>query len=226
MARIRTVKPEFFQHERLHEAEVESGLPLRLAFVGLWTQCDREGRFEWRPARLKLNILPWDDVDFSRVLDALVTRGFVVQYTVDGQEIGAIPSWRKHQVINNRESASELPEQPKNKKLRTRAARVQDASCTRHGNCKGEGKGKEGNGTSRDHGDFDRWYASYPRREARPRAEQAWQKLTDADRKAALDALDSWPFPADKKFTPLPASWLNARRWEDEHQEADAWMPS
>jgi hypothetical protein len=77
-----------------------------------------------------------------------------------------------------------------------------------------------GNGSKR-HSDpldgFPEWYASYPRKEARPHAEKAWRKLSTADRKAALDALDSWPFPQDKKFTPLPASWLNARRWEDEH---------
>lgn len=73
---------------------------------------------------------------------------------------------------------------------------------------------------------FAQWYAGYPRKEAKPHAEKAWRKLNAADRTAALEALDTWPFPADKKFTPLPASWLNARRWEDEREEADSWMPS
>lgn len=146
MARIRTIKPEFFQHEGLYEAEVETGLPLRLAFSGLWCQCDKEGRFEWRPRRLKLNILPWDEVDFSRVLDALATRGFIVKYASEGEEFGHIPSWRRHQVINNRERESELPEPNENNTLPTREARDADASATRHGNYQGEGKGKEGKG--------------------------------------------------------------------------------
>jgi hypothetical protein len=84
MARIRTIKPEFFRHYDLWQAEQEAGLPLRLAFIGLWCVADREGRFHWRPQQLKVEILPYCDIDFSRVLDAWVTRGFVVKYTVDG----------------------------------------------------------------------------------------------------------------------------------------------
>ena len=119
MARIRTVKPEFFRHHSLYVAEVETGLPLRLAYAGLWTCADRAGRFRWRPEELKLDCLPYDDVDFSRVLDALATRGFIVRYACPtrndastADELGAIPSWSKHQVINNREKTSQLPPPP------------------------------------------------------------------------------------------------------------------
>ena len=110
MARIRTIKPEFFKHEELYEAEIEEKLPLRLAFAGLWCQCDREGRFKWRPNQIKLDVLPYDKCDFSRVLDALATRGFVVEYESDtGDRYGFVPSFLAHQVINNRESQSQLP---------------------------------------------------------------------------------------------------------------------
>jgi hypothetical protein len=70
MGRIRTVKPEVFCHEELFELEQETKLPMRLAWIGLFTCCDRDGRFVWRPRTLKVAILPYDDVDFSRVLDA------------------------------------------------------------------------------------------------------------------------------------------------------------
>src|SRR5215472_11092035 len=109
MGRIRTVKPELFQHCGLFDAEAESDLPLRLAFIGLFTCCDREGRFRWRPRQLKLDILPYDTVDFARVLDALAERCFIVKYEVDGEVYGCIPSWNKHQCINNKEMGSELP---------------------------------------------------------------------------------------------------------------------
>lgn len=144
MARIRTVKPELFKHEDLFELEQETGLPVRLAFIGLFTCCDRDGRFKWRPRALKLDVLPYDACDFSRVLDALVTRGFVVRYEVNGEEYGVIPTFAKHQIINNRESESELPA-PEEGQVKsttsTRAARVDDASATPH-----EGKGREGKG--------------------------------------------------------------------------------
>ena len=143
--RIRTVKPEFFVHEGLFEAESETKLPLRLAFIGLWCAADREGRFKWEPRRLGVQIMPYDQIDFSRVLDALTTRGFVRRYTSDSCEFGCIPTFARHQVINNREKESELPEPPLLKDsdaCPTRAPRVDDA-----GKAEGKGReqGKEGN---------------------------------------------------------------------------------
>jgi len=140
MGRIRTIKPEFFIHSELYDAEVESGLPLRIAFAGLWCQCDRAGRFRWRPRELKLQVLPYDQCEFSRVLDALTTRGFIVSYTVQGEVYGAIPSWNNHQIINNRESESKIPDVSMGQlldALPTREPRDEDAG-------KEEGKGREG----------------------------------------------------------------------------------
>ena len=114
MARIRTVKPELFRHEDLYEAEIESGLPLRLAFIGLFTCCDREGRFEWRPRQLKLDVMPYDTTDFSHVLDALERIGLVEKYLADGREIGCIPTFLKHQCPNAREAKSKLPPKENN----------------------------------------------------------------------------------------------------------------
>jgi hypothetical protein len=110
MARIRTVKPSLFTHEVLWQAEQDTGLPLRVAFIGLFTASDREGRFKWRPRELKLAVLPYDDVDFSRVLDGLQVHGLVAKYEVDGEFFGYIPTWAKHQAINQRESQSTLPD--------------------------------------------------------------------------------------------------------------------
>lgn len=115
LPRIRTVRPDFFLDTDLFDAEQETSLPLRVAYVGLWCCCDREGRFEWNPRRLKTEI-PYDDVDFSRVLHALATRGWVVQYarlTPQNESIyGCVPSFKKYQVVNPREKASVLPPPP------------------------------------------------------------------------------------------------------------------
>lgn len=109
MPRIRTVKPEMALHEGLYELEAETGLPIRFAWCMLFCHADREGRFEWRPRRLGTQILPYDGIDFARVLDAWVTRGFVRCYRVGSAWYGEIPTFRRHQVINNREADSELP---------------------------------------------------------------------------------------------------------------------
>ena len=109
MPRIRTVKPELAKHELLFDLEQETGLPLRFAWAMLPTIADREGRFRWRPRALKSDILPYDDVDFSRVLHAWLTRGLLVRYACRGEWYGWIPTFRKHQTVNNKERESDLP---------------------------------------------------------------------------------------------------------------------
>ena len=109
MTRIRTVKPDLFKHEDLYEAEMTSHLPLRMAFIALFSCCDREGRFCWRPRRLKIEMLPYDDVDMTQILDALVIHGFIKKYQCSGEWYGCITSWLRHQRVNQREPESEIP---------------------------------------------------------------------------------------------------------------------
>ena len=68
--------------------------------------------------------------------------------------------------------------------------------------------------------EFDQWYSKYPRKEAKEAARKAFIK---ARKKASLDELLdglSRYVVANKdqarNFIALPASWLNAGRWEDE----------
>lgn len=107
--RIRTIKPEYFTHEGLFELEKDTGLPIRVAFAGLWCVADKSGRFKWEPRRIGVSILPYDEIDFSRVLDALFTRGFIQRYRVESVDYGVIPSFHKHQFLNNKEKESDLP---------------------------------------------------------------------------------------------------------------------
>ena len=115
MSRIRTVKPELFRHENLFDAELESGLPLRLAFIGLFTVADCEGRFLWKPRTIKLDVLPHDLIDFAYVLNALERHGFIQSYEVDGMKYGWIPSFTKHQRLQGKEieAGSRLPAKPR-----------------------------------------------------------------------------------------------------------------
>lgn len=114
MARIRTIKPEFFTHEGLAELS-----PLqRLFFIGLWTQADREGRLEDRPKRLKAVILPYDDCDVVSILDDLTNAGFLVRYEADGKPFLQIPAFGKHQRPHPKEPMSDIPAQPSREKKR------------------------------------------------------------------------------------------------------------
>ena len=109
MARIRTVKPEFYRHEELFSLEKEHKLPIRLAFSGLWCISDREGRFKWKPNQIKLDILPYDVLDMEEVLNILADNGFVEKYEIMGKKYAYIPSWNNHQIPNRSEPPSEIP---------------------------------------------------------------------------------------------------------------------
>ena len=133
MARIRTVKPEFFTSE-----SVLSVSPLaRLFFIGLWCEADRDGRLKWKPKTLKFRYLPADSVNIEKLCTELEQAEMIVTYTIDNNDYCEIPSFKSHQVINNREKESELP------------SRDSDASTTRESGRKEGREGKERKGTTR-----------------------------------------------------------------------------
>lgn len=133
MARIRTVKPEFFTSE-----SVLAVTPLaRLFFIGLWCEADREGRLKWKPKTLKFRYLPADKVDIEKLCNELESEGMIQTYTVEGVDYCEIPSFGSHQVINNREKESNLP------------SRVNHASTTRESGRKEGKEGKERKGSTR-----------------------------------------------------------------------------
>ena len=81
----------------------------RLLFIGLWIIADREGRLEDRPARIKVETLPYDNCDVDRLLDDLARFGFIIRYEVDGVRYIQITNFTKHQNPHKNEKASEIP---------------------------------------------------------------------------------------------------------------------
>ena len=108
MARSRNIKPGFFQNETLAELP-----PLaRLAFIGMWTVADFKGCFEYRPKRLKVQILPYDDCDIREIVANLAVHGFINVYQVDGAQYIKIINFTKHQNPHKNEenAGSAIPD--------------------------------------------------------------------------------------------------------------------
>lgn len=129
MARIRTIKPEFFT-----SADILALTPLaRLFYVSLWCEADREGLLNWNPETLKFRYFPKDKVDIETLASELIENELIVILVGDdGREYAEIPSFATHQVINNRESSSVL------------LSRVKGASARVQAEGRKEGKGREG----------------------------------------------------------------------------------
>jgi hypothetical protein len=109
MARIRAIKPGIMTNEDL----CELGPYAYILFTCLWMVADREGRFEFRPKRLKAQCMPlWDEVswrDVEKLVENLRDRGFVILYEIGGVWYGAVQNWKKHQHCDVREATSEIP---------------------------------------------------------------------------------------------------------------------
>ena len=105
MARTRSLKPQYFKNDLLAECQ-----PLaRLLFAGLWCMADAEGRLEYRPLRVKAEVLPYDECDVDQLADELEQRGFVRRYTVDDVTILVIPKFLEHQRPHPKEPTESFP---------------------------------------------------------------------------------------------------------------------
>lgn len=147
MARIRYLKPGFFKDEDIKELPYEA----RLFYQGLWIQVDREGRGEDRPERLKVEIMPYDEVDAEKIMQLLArpkkstNRPFIRRYQVRGERYYQIISWHKHQKPHHTEQPSQIPAPPDNALTVEQPLDNRCPPDVLGGNGNGDGNGK-GNG--------------------------------------------------------------------------------
>jgi hypothetical protein len=98
MARIRTVKPEFWTSEQVAECSTTT----RLLFIGMWNFCDDGGNHPASLKSLKMQIFPSDDISVLSIGDMvneLVENGLITQYTVNNKNYWHVLGWR-HQKID------------------------------------------------------------------------------------------------------------------------------
>lgn len=104
MARIRSIKPEFWTSEQVMECSPNA----RLLFVGLWNFCDDLGRHPLMPRQVRALIFPGDDFtvdDIQRMFDELSENDLIRPYDVDGKRYFQVTGWH-HQKIDK-------PQKPK-----------------------------------------------------------------------------------------------------------------
>jgi hypothetical protein len=112
MARIRSVKPEFWTDEDLADLSRDA----RLLYIGLWNIADEHGRLRGDPRYVKGQLFPYDD-DLSReavdgLVDELAKVGKVVRYQAKGSSYLFLPTLHKHQRLDTAKVPSRLPAPP------------------------------------------------------------------------------------------------------------------
>jgi hypothetical protein len=99
MARIRSVKPEFWTDPDV----VALPMAARLLFIGSWNHADDYGVLKDDPHRLKLQVLPADDIDPDELVDMLVESNHLLRRIApDGTRVLVIRTFCDHQKIDRR----------------------------------------------------------------------------------------------------------------------------
>ena len=101
MARIRSIKPEFWSSEQIMECSPIT----RLLFIGLWNFCDDHGRLPLKPRQIKAQVFPGDDISAENVrgmIEELYGNNLVTLYNIENEEYLQITGWH-HQRIDKRQ---------------------------------------------------------------------------------------------------------------------------
>jgi len=104
MARIRTIKPEFWRDELLAGISAEAAL---LA-IGLLNHCDDEGYFNANPKLVESDVFPLRSLskNTTELLRELSVIGYIEMFSgSDAKTYGKVVNFEKHQVINKKTSS-------------------------------------------------------------------------------------------------------------------------
>ncbi len=243
MARIRSVHPGLWTDE----AFVSVPPLARLLFIGLWTEADDHGVFEWKPIGLKLRLIPADDGAGLRcgtggelvenLLLQLAEVGLIKRVSKDAKHMGLIKNFARWQ----------RPKKPRFlfpiEKEWAEFIGLTDFCGEPVGNPFGTGGGNapqmEEEGGRRkeippnppskktrkkpaDSPELVAFWEAYPLKRSKGRVRVALAKaLAKAPATEIMAGLARAKWPSDPQYIPYPASWLNADGWLDEMGQAE-----
>lgn len=230
MARIRTIKPEFWSDEQVMSCSIHA----RLLFIGLWNFCDDSGVHPLKPVSLKALIFPGDSIDSTsirRLLLELYENDLIALYDADGKQYLQVLGWA-HQRIDK--PTRKYPTQENGIPIKTdtyqlkfeesskntRGVVVEESDTEWKGvNQKLSPKSKKPESASAE--DFAIFWKLYPRKAAKKDAVKAWTKIKPELVPLIMKSLGEhcacreW-LKDDGQFIPYPASWLNGEKFNDE----------
>lgn len=150
MARIRTIKPEFWDDQKI------ASLPIgaRLLFIGIWNFADDFGIVRSNSAWLKARIFPYDEslraLEVNGWIDALVNARMLIPLEYEGEGYYKIRTFDAHQIVN-RPGKRTIPENVESKLIRgslnIHGTITEHSPLERKGK-EGKGKEEEGKGTT------------------------------------------------------------------------------
>lgn len=129
MARIRSIKPEFWDDRKLAR---RASRDARLLYIALWNLADEHGRLNGDPQWIKGQVFAYDDdIDagtVAKLLDELEAPGLeaVVAYEAEGDPYLVLPKLGRHQRLEPGKVASRLPAPPEDSRAHSSAPRADE----------------------------------------------------------------------------------------------------
>ena len=233
MARARNIKPGFFIDGDLGELDIYA----RMLFAGLWCLADREGRLKDKPKDIKVQILPFDNVEVDGLLDSLCPK-FITRYEVDGQRYIQVNNFHKHQSPHKNEMESEIPPAPcgvlensgmfeklpeQHQSTRPDSLIPDSLNLIPENNIYGPSPQAATGDKNVLAESFARFWEEYPRKVGRSKCLDKFKSLVKrgippdamiagAERYAAWCGRNN----KEPQYIAHPYTWLNQGRWEDE----------
>jgi hypothetical protein len=97
VARIRSIKPEFWYDEELSRISRDA----RLLYIALWNLADDHGKMRGDTRFIKGQVFPYDTDDIEPWLIELERIEKVIRYTVDGSKYLMLKNFAKHQKVDH-----------------------------------------------------------------------------------------------------------------------------
>jgi hypothetical protein len=230
LARIRTIKPEFFSSPDTAKASPRA----RLLYIAMWCWADDYGVGESNMNGLLGFAFPDSDdltrKELQRLCKEVQSAYKVDFYEVRGRFYYSVPSWDLHQKTERRSKKlnprSDDPDAVPDQRFYETEEMLGSSVVEPRKNTRGNiGTGEQGNiGTAPER--FDEFWQAYPRRDDKAAARKSYAaalKKTDAGSLiAGATAYALEKKSSEKKFIKLAATWLNNECWLNEYVPAVA----
>jgi hypothetical protein len=156
MARIRSIHPGLFSDPEFAALSADT----QVFYLGLLTEADDNGIFEWKPATLRIRLRPCKDGPVEGLLSELEQHEKVRAYEVDGRKYGAIRNFRKFQRPKSPKSWHPMPDDFRNWVGLSGSTSENHPQMEEEGGRREEGSKKESAAPAREDVAFAEWQSA------------------------------------------------------------------
>lgn len=210
----------------------------QMFLIGLWTEADDQGIFEWKPITLRMRLRASKDGDVEPLLAEMLAANCICSYEIGGRKYGAVRNFRKYQRPKSPNAIHPINDEIRN--YVCLSSPISEIEGDEQGQFPPNGEkspqmedgGKEvkkesrrvANATTPADDDFEEFWKAYPKRKGdNPKASA--KKLFQSQVKSGADPkkiIEGVKLAASRnrdkigtEFIPQAVKWLRDRRWED-----------